>query len=181
MNTPIITLHNIKHYDMKKTYNVHIHEAEKVLITGKNGIGKTTILQMIAGFIKPKTGKVVVHSSRLGYLHSMKYLPLHMTVYEFLDHVYQVFKESVDPLLWMILYIDLNKPISDLSKGQKQKLLLMFCFIGNPDIVLLDEPFTALDPKTVEKLILYMKQYQHAIIMTSHTHLSLPFMRHIVL
>lgn len=166
---------------MKKTYTVDIFEDEKVLITGKNGVGKTTILQMIAGFIQPKSGKVSVKNLRLGYLHSMKYLPLHMTVYEFLHHTYQLFNESVDPLLWVILYIDINKTIRELSKGQKQKLLLLFCFLGNPDVVLLDEPFTALDSKTIEKLIEYIKQYEHTIIMTSHIQLSLPFMTHIEL
>jgi ABC-type multidrug transport system ATPase subunit len=181
MNTPIIWLKNIKHYDMKKTYSIRIFKDEKVLITGSNGIGKTTILQMIAGFIKPKNGQVHVQKTTIGYLHSMKYLPTHMKVMDYLHQWYKLYNVSIDPWLWMILFIDQHKKVTDLSKGQKQKLLLLMCFLGNPHIVLLDEPFDGLDETTSERLLEYIKHYEHTIIMTSHQPLKVPFTAHIQL
>ncbi|MGA0351843.1 MAG: ABC transporter ATP-binding protein [Acholeplasmataceae bacterium] len=179
MLTPIISLHQIKHYDMKKAYSLNIYKDEKVLITGPNGVGKTTLLQIIAGWIKPQQGHAYIKNVNIGYLHGMKYLPKQMRVLEFLHQLYQIYGASIDPWLWMILFIDQQKMIHQLSKGQKQKLLLIMCFLGNPDIVLLDEPFDGLDKLTTEKLLHYIQAYQHTIIMTSHQALMTSFKKHI--
>jgi ABC-2 type transport system ATP-binding protein len=131
---------------------------------GPNGSGKSTTLKMITGLIEPSDGEIlfhgqpidrdrIAHKQRLGYVPEEPHLYPHLTGAEYLEMVGQLrglperrIKEKVGGFLRLLtLYGDRHVPISSYSKGMRQKILLAAALLHNPEIVLLDEPFSGLD------------------------------------
>lgn len=131
---------------------------------GPNGSGKSTTLKMIAGLIQPSEGKIyfrgepidddlIEHKQRLGYVPEEPHLYPHLTGAEYLEMVGQlrglperVLKNKINGLLTLFsLHEDRYVAISSYSKGMRQKVLLSAALMHNPEIILLDEPFSGLD------------------------------------
>ena len=131
---------------------------------GPNGSGKSTTLKMITGLIEPSAGEILFHGEpvernrieyrqRLGYVPEEPHLYPHLTGAEYLEMVGQLrgmaardLKGKIDGFLRLLsLYEDRYVPISSYSKGMRQKVLLAAALLHNPDLVLLDEPFSGLD------------------------------------
>ena len=131
---------------------------------GPNGSGKSTTLKMITGLIVPTEGEILFHGQpvdrdriayrqRLGYVPEEPQLYPHLTGAEYLEMVGQLrgmpesaLRTKVDGFLRLLsLYEDRYVPISSYSKGMRQKVLLAAALLHNPDLVLLDEPFSGLD------------------------------------
>lgn len=127
---------------------------------GPNGAGKTTTIRAIMNFISPTSGSITVLGqdsmensvgikSRVGYLAGDIALYEDMNGQQLLDYMYHLGRNwetaYVDRLKGM-LDIDLNRPIKNLFKGNKQKIGLLQAFMHKPDLVLLDEPTSGLDP-----------------------------------
>jgi ABC-2 type transport system ATP-binding protein len=131
---------------------------------GPNGSGKSTTLKMITGLIDPTEGDILFHGEpiardriayrqRLGYVPEEPHLYPHLTGAEYLEMVGQLrglaarpLAEKIDGFLRLLsLYDDRYVPISSYSKGMRQKVLLAAALLHNPDLVLLDEPFSGLD------------------------------------
>jgi len=131
---------------------------------GPNGSGKSTTMKMIAGLIDPSAGEVVfegkpiqqdlnAYKQRMGYVPEEPNLYTHLTGHEYLTMVAQLRnlppKEAsgkTDGLLRLLaLHGDRHVSISSYSKGMRQKVLLAAALLHNPDIILLDEPFSGLD------------------------------------
>jgi ABC-2 type transport system ATP-binding protein len=131
---------------------------------GPNGSGKSTTLKMITGLIEPSDGEIlfhgqpidrdrIAHKQRLGYVPEEPHLYPHLTGAEYLEMVGQLrglperqIKEKVGGFLRLLtLYGDRHVPMSSYSKGMRQKILLAAALLHNPEIVLLDEPFSGLD------------------------------------
>ena len=131
---------------------------------GPNGSGKSTTLKMITGLIEPTGGEILfrgepIHRNRIAYKQRLGYVPEephlypHLTGAEYLEMVGQLrglperrVKEKSDGFLRLLaLYADRHVPISSYSKGMRQKILLAAALLHNPEIVLLDEPFSGLD------------------------------------
>jgi len=131
---------------------------------GPNGSGKSTTLRMVAGLIEPSEGEILFHGEpiqrnriaykqRLGYVPEEPHLYPHLTGSEYLEMVGQLrglperqLAEKTDAFLRLLaLYEDRYVPISSYSKGMRQKVLLAAALLHNPEIVLLDEPFSGLD------------------------------------
>lgn len=131
---------------------------------GPNGSGKSTTLKMITGLLDPTEGEILFHGEpirrdpiaykrRLGYVPEEPQLYPHLTGAEYLEMVGQLrclpdrqVKEKVDGFLRLLsLYGDRYVSISSYSKGMRQKILLAAALLHNPDLVLLDEPFSGLD------------------------------------
>jgi ABC-2 type transport system ATP-binding protein len=131
---------------------------------GPNGSGKSTTLKMITGLIEPTGGEILfrgepIHRNRIAYKQRLGYVPEephlypHLTGAEYLEMVGQLrglperrVKEKSDGFLRLLaLYADRHVPISSCSKGMRQKILLAAALLHNPEIVLLDEPFSGLD------------------------------------
>ena len=131
---------------------------------GPNGSGKSTTLKMITGLIEPTDGEILVdgrriqldpiaHRQRLGYVPEEPQLYLHLTGAEYLEMVGQlrglperILAKKIDGFLRLLgLHGDRYVPISSYSKGMRQKVLLAAALLHNPDLVLLDEPFSGLD------------------------------------
>ncbi len=131
---------------------------------GPNGSGKSTTLKMITGLIEPSEGEIlfngvpimrnrIAHKQRLGYVPEEPHLYPHLTGAEYLEMVGQlrgipdreVAHKTAGFLRLLGLTGDRDVPISSYSKGMRQKILLAAALLHNPDLVLLDEPFSGLD------------------------------------
>ncbi|MBL8218097.1 MAG: ABC transporter ATP-binding protein [Bryobacterales bacterium] len=131
---------------------------------GPNGSGKSTTMKIIAGLITPSSGEVLfdgepVAADRIGFQQRMGYVPeephlyAHLSGLEYLTMVSELralparrSRERIDTLLRLFsLHSDRHAPISAYSKGMRQKVLLIAALLHNPDLLLLDEPFSGLD------------------------------------
>ena len=131
---------------------------------GPNGSGKSTTLKMITGLIEPSEGEIlfngvpiarnrIAHKQRLGYVPEEPHLYPHLTGAEYLEMVGQlrgipdreVAQKTAGFLRLLGLTGDRDVPVSSYSKGMRQKILLAAALLHNPDLVLLDEPFSGLD------------------------------------
>ncbi|HTV05252.1 MAG TPA: ABC transporter ATP-binding protein [Acidobacteriaceae bacterium] len=131
---------------------------------GPNGSGKSTTIKMITGLIDPTFGEIlfrgkpiqdapITYKERLGYVPEEPYLYNHLSAAEYLTMVAQLrglpTRESskrIDGLLRLLaLYDDRHASISGYSKGMRQKVLIAAALLHNPELVVLDEPFSGLD------------------------------------
>jgi ABC-2 type transport system ATP-binding protein len=131
---------------------------------GPNGSGKSTTLKMITGLIEMTSGRILfdgksIHDDLIAYKRSMGYVPEepylynHLSGVEYLVMISQLrdlpmrqSSERIDGLLRLLsLYDDRHASISGYSKGMRQKLLISAALLHNPDLILLDEPFSGLD------------------------------------
>ena len=131
---------------------------------GPNGSGKSTTMKMITGLIEMTSGEIlfdgdriqrdpVSYKQRMGYVPEEPHLYAHLSGLEYLVMVGQLRNlppkptaECIDGLLRLFaLHGDRHAPISAYSKGMRQKVLLAAALMHNPDLILLDEPFSGLD------------------------------------
>lgn len=122
-----------------------------VLLTGESGIGKTTLMRVIAGLIKPQEGIVTgLEHRKIAFAFQEPRLLEHMSA---MDNVAIVSDRSKAESLLIKLNLKdvMPKKASELSGGQKQRVSLARAFAFTSDIVLLDEPFTGLDEKNKER------------------------------
>jgi ABC-2 type transport system ATP-binding protein len=131
---------------------------------GPNGSGKSTTLKMITGLIEPSAGQIlfngepiqrhrIAHRQRLGYVPEEPHVYPHLTGFEYLEMIGQLrslpertLTTKIDGFLRLFsLYADRYVPISSYSKGMRQKVLLAAALLHNPEVILLDEPFSGLD------------------------------------
>ena len=131
---------------------------------GPNGSGKSTTMKMITGLIdmtfgqilfqgKPIQDDLIAYKRRMGYVPEEPYLYNHLSGVEYLTMVAQLrglpareSSERIDGMLHLFsLHDDRHASISGYSKGMRQKVLLIAALLHNPDLILLDEPFSGLD------------------------------------
>lgn len=171
--------------------NFDILKGEIFVLVGPSGSGKSTLLKMINKMVLPTTGKVLLDSNdisekdtlelrrKMGYMMQKVGLFPHMTCKENILLPFELRKESPDESY--IEYLtqkmdltskDLQKYPSELSGGEKQRVGLIRALAGNPELVLMDEPFSALDPvirKVLQELILDIhRELNKNIIFVTH-------------
>lgn len=157
---------------------------------GPNGAGKSTTMNIITGYISPSSGSVVINDANMltepnkakkhiGYLPEMPPLYMDMTVYEYLRFVAELKgiknKQSriddVDIAMYKVnIEIVKNRLIKNLSKGYKQRVGIAAALLGNPEIIILDEPSVGLDPKQIVEIRRLIKNLgkDHTVILSSH-------------
>src|ERR1700683_72176 len=157
---------------------------------GPNGSGKSTTLKMISGLIEPSSGQIlyrgeriernrIAHKQRLGYVPEEPHLYPHLTGAEYLEMVGQLrglpegpLAEKIEGFLRLLsLYQDRYVPISSYSKGMRQKVLLIAALLHNPELVLLDEPFSGLDVNSalvLRDLIRELAARGKVVLLSSH-------------
>lgn len=140
---------------------------EVVGLIGPNGAGKSTLMKIVVGILKPTSGRVTVSShdvvqepeaakTLIGYVPENPSLYTALTVGEFLRFVGRIRGvgdgelegKIADSLRTFTLLDKADSLVGSLSKGMKQKVALIAATLHNPDVLILDEPLTALDPKT---------------------------------
>jgi ABC-2 type transport system ATP-binding protein len=157
---------------------------------GPNGSGKSTTLKMITGLIDPSDGEIlfqgqpvrrnpIAFKQRLGYIPEEPHLYPHLTGLEYLEMVGQLrglpepsLSRKIDGFLRLLsLDEDRYVAISSYSKGMRQKVLLAAALLHNPDLLLLDEPFSGLDVNStlvLRSLIRELAARGKVILFSSH-------------
>lgn len=146
-----------------------VKPGEIVGLLGPNGAGKSTLMKIITCFIPPSDGEAIVcgHSIledpkqvclHIGYLPEQNPLYTEMYIPEFLKFTADIYKlknsrERVDRMIELVgLTPELGKKIGALSKGYKQRVGLAQALIHDPEVLILDEPTTGLDPNQLEEI-----------------------------
>lgn len=170
-----------------KNLSFEVKQGEVVGVVGQNGAGKSTTFKMILNFISPDTGEITINSQKLkskfldniGYLPEERGLYLDMTIkqqvlYFAQLHNYSKAKASRELPNWLEQLAVKGTErtlIKNLSKGNQQKVQLITTLIHKPKIVILDEPFSGLDPVNISLLIKVVNQLKEAgtaVIFSSH-------------
>ena len=169
-----------------KDINLSIGNSEVLLIKGSNGIGKSTFLSCIAGFLEPLEGTVEYFSKSIDPTISAKnfiFVGEENFAYEdlsILDNIYYwlslncvtLNQESIHRSIeYLFGRIDMDKKFHRLSYGQKRKMRMLLLLLIDKPVWILDDPFNGLDDETISKLIkiISMKRDQHGmIIMATH-------------
>ena len=165
-----------------------VNQGEVVGFLGTNGAGKSTTMNMITGYLSCTEGKITVNGhdilhepekvkKQIGYLPEIPPLYQDLTVWESLNFTYDLKKVKVNKKAHLEEICELvqikevkNKLIQNLSKGYKQRVGLANALIGNPPILILDEPTVGLDPKQIieiRKLISDLAKTR-TVILSSH-------------
>ena len=174
--------------------NFSINESQILGLLGPNGVGKSTIFNLITGLIKPQYGSIIIDSKNVndypiylrttqfkigyvpqygGYFHNMTLLENLKAIGELLIKNKKVRYEKINSLISKF-ELDAVRDIkaSYLSGGQKKRLVIALSLLGNPKILLLDEPFAALDImtiKTLQKIIVNLQSENNiTIILCDH-------------
>ena len=174
--------------------NFSINESQILGLLGPNGVGKSTIFNLITGLIKPQYGSIIIDSKNVndypiylrttqfkigyvpqygGYFHNMTLLENLNAIGELLIKNKKVRYERINSLISKF-ELDAVRDIkaSYLSGGQKKRLVIALSLLGNPKILLLDEPFAALDImtiKTLQKIIVNLQSENNiTIILCDH-------------
>ena len=155
------------------------------LIRGKSGIGKTTILNLIIGYIQPITGRIKRENAKIEYMMQETMLFNNLTVKEnlFLKHnINTVFeKDSFNELINSKLQeigLDtdiVDKKVSYLSGGQKRKLELVLISLNDANVFLMDEPIANLDEESIEQIVYYIENnlmVNKIVIISSHSKMN---------
>jgi ABC-2 type transport system ATP-binding protein len=166
-----------------------VNSGEILGFLGPNGAGKTTTMRMLTGFLSPDKGKITIDrvdiekdpieaQKKIGYLPENNPLYKNMQVAEFLDlaaSLHQIpeekKKEAFDFVVKAVgIEKVFNRPISELSKGYKQRVGIAAALIHKPKIIIMDEPTEGLDPNQrgdIRQLIKDLAK-EHTIILSTH-------------
>lgn len=164
--------------------SLQVNERERIAIIGENGSGKTTLFKMIVGLLKPDEGQINFENDNLytnphnrkyiGYVPTESFFYTNLTVYENLELISGLFYVK-DPEfriselareLQVTSFLD--KKINELSSGMLKKIQFAAAIIHRPKLVLMDEPFNALDVASHNLLYKNICDYDGSIIFTSH-------------
>ena len=189
----VITVRNVsKKYGKHKAVDnisFKIDKGEIVGLLGPNGAGKSTTMNMITGYIEPTSGEIEINGYNIskkpkkakkfiGYMPEGVPLYKDMTVKEFVTYMAELkgvkkdkIKESVEKTLQDTWLQNVKKVlIRNLSKGYKQRVSMAGALVGEPEILVLDEPTVGLDPKQIIEIRNLIKKLgkDHTLIISSH-------------
>ena len=164
-----------------------VRPGEIFAILGPNGAGKTTMLRMALDILRPDRGTIEVlggpinqaAKDRIGYLPEERGLYKNLTVIDCLAYMGRLKsmksadarRRAVDLVNRMELGEAMDKKVSQLSRGMQQKAQFAATILHDPDLIIIDEPFSGLDPVNtllIKELIYEMKQNGKAVIMSTH-------------
>ena len=166
--------------------NARFVEGEVVMVIGPNGSGKTTLIKCLLGLVNPTEGAIHVNGAlvgndplyraAIGYMPQYAEFPRELTVDQLLrmmNDIRDAKSGSTDDRLIKLLGVDalLDKRISTLSGGMRQKVSAVLAFRYRPNILVLDEPTAGLDPVSATKLldaVVQAKRNGATVLITSH-------------
>ena len=163
-------------------------ESEILGFLGPNGAGKSTTMNMLTGYLSSSGGQALINGvdiledpvrakKDIGYLPEQPPLYLDMTVMEYLNFVYDLKKcklprkSHLAEICSLVKITDVSRRvIRNLSKGYKQRVGLAQALVGNPKVLILDEPTVGLDPKQIIEIRTLIKKLgrNHTVILSSH-------------
>ena len=166
-----------------------IEEGEIIGLLGPNGAGKSTTMNMITGYIEPTEGEIIINGydiskkprkakSQIGYMPEGVPLYSDLTVKEFVTYMAELKKvdrktrkEKVEKIIEQTGLKDVEKKLTrNLSRGYKQRVSMAGALVGEPKILILDEPTVGLDPKQITEIRALIKELgkTHTVILSSH-------------
>ena len=166
-----------------------VKDGEVVGFLGPNGAGKSTTMNMITGFIEPTQGQIIVNGNDIskkprkakkdiGYMPENVPLYYELTPKEFVTYMAELKlvkkaerKEEVQKVINEMGLAEVqNKLIRNLSRGFKQRVSMAGALVGNPDVIILDEPTVGLDPKQITEIRNLIKELgkKHTVILSTH-------------
>ncbi len=169
--------------------NFKIEEGEIIGLLGPNGAGKSTTMNMITGYIEPTEGEIIVNGydiskkpkkakTQIGYMPEGVPLYSDLTVKEFVTYMAELKKvdrktrkEKVEKIIEQTGLKDVEKKLTrNLSRGYKQRVSMAGALVGEPKILILDEPTVGLDPKQITEIRALIKELgkTHTVILSSH-------------
>lgn len=169
--------------------NFKIEEGEIIGLLGPNGAGKSTTMNMITGYIEPTEGEIIVNGydiskkpkkakAQIGYMPEGVPLYSDLTVKEFVTYMAELKKvdrktrkEKVEKIIEQTGLKDVEKKLTrNLSRGYKQRVSMAGALVGEPKILILDEPTVGLDPKQITEIRTLIKELgkTHTVILSSH-------------
>ena len=163
-----------------KNVNFSICNNEIFSVIGLNGAGKSTLLSIILGITNPTNGNITFklknYKSKIGYMPETVNFPLNLTPVDILCSMGNLFpgieKNKINTLLDFVgLKVSKNRKLRTFSKGMLQRFNLAQTLVHNPKILILDEPFSGLDPlgrKLFFDIFLNLKQEGRTILFSSH-------------
>lgn len=159
-----------------KNITFSIVRGQKIVLMGKNGIGKTTLLKLSNNILKPISGEITIHNnSKIGYFaqNIVEQLDFNKTVLDEFSTT-KITSDMTEERKRTILGVfgfsneDVFKKVKVLSGGEKVRLILAKIFVNEPDILVLDEPTTHIDITTKEVLKESLINFDGAILTVSH-------------
>lgn len=180
-----------KHYGDKHAVNnisFTVDDGEILGFLGPNGAGKSTTMNMLTGYISSTSGQALINGvdiledpikakSYIGYLPELPPLYVDMTVRGYLNYIYDLKKCKLPRKAHLNEVMSLTKIndvadrlIKNLSKGYKQRVGVAQALVGNPPVLILDEPTVGLDPKQILEIRTLIKRLgkNHTVILSSH-------------
>ncbi len=163
---------------MLDNFSYKFTRGERVGIVGRNGVGKTTFINLMAGKLQPDSG-VIEHGEtlRIGY-YTQKGITFKpgQTVLECVQDVADVVKASDGHAISATTYLNrflfphetFNKRVDILSGGEKRRLYLLIVLMQNPNLLILDEPTNDLDIMTLNVLEEYLTEFKGSLLIVSH-------------
>lgn len=169
--------------------NFTVNKGEILGFLGPNGAGKSTTMNILTGYTSATEGKAMINGldileqpeevkRMIGYLPEFPPLYSEMTVNEYLDFVCNIKrvsradkKKSIEKIMDLVKVGEVRgRLIKNLSKGYKQRVGLAQAMVGNPDVLILDEPTIGLDPKQIIEIrnLITVLGKDHTIILSSH-------------
>ena len=166
-----------------------VNPGEIVGFLGPNGAGKTTTLNIMTGYLAPTDGSVIINGydviespmeakAQIGYLPDHPPIYPNMTVWEYLNFVADLKKvkragrkEHLEEIMELVKITEMRKRITkNLSKGYRQRVGLCQAMVGNPSVIILDEPMVALDPMQIIEMRQVIRDLgkRQTLILSSH-------------
>ena len=173
-----------------KSVSLRIKAGEFVALSGHNGAGKTTLLKILATHITPSSGTVKIFGydafkdgageirKRIGFVTHASFLYDELTIRENLLFYAKLFsvkgeEDFIETIEFLGLKRWYNVPVKQLSHGLRKRADIVRALIHNPDLILLDEPFSGLDTRTCDLLVSYFKgrheEKGKTLILSSHS------------
>ena len=168
-----------------QSVSLDIKKGEVVGFLGPNGAGKSTLMKIITCYLSPTFGELKVCGenvqedslsvrSKVGYLPEHNPMYLEMYIKEYLEFVADVFnspKERISKMIKMTgITVEQHKKIGELSKGYRQRVGLAAALIHNPEVLILDEPTTGLDPNQLSEIRSLIKEIgkDKTVLLSTH-------------
>lgn len=146
-----------------------VSAGERVALVGPNGVGKTTVLRILAGELEPDSGSVYVADAP-----SMAYLPQHLsfpdgaTLRSELDSLPPEYPVQAGLKRFGLAKGDMNQAVASMSGGQKTRLALLKVWVATPAVLVLDEPTNHLDAAGLDWLESFVRGFRGTVLMVSH-------------
>lgn len=159
--------------EILKNVSMRFEAGQTVCIRGRSGIGKTTLLRIIAGLMAPDSGTVSVVPERIGFVFQEDRL---CEDFSALSNIRLVTGRALpkEDILRHLEELELAEsalqPVRDFSGGMKRRVALARAVCADPDLLILDEPFKGLDPELRMKVIAYIKRHVEGKTVLCVTH-----------